>query len=146
MRTIRRGVFETNSSSTHSIAICALRPGDKPDTLPVEEDGSVHIYRGEFGWEEETYRDAATKASYCLTYAESDINKLSSLERVILANVPGSKSVVFENQEKDAYGIAFGYIDHQSDDVCSRAFENDEALRDFIFSRNSELHTDNDNN
>ena len=45
---IRQGVFETNSSSTHSMCI---HPGNKY----VPNMSKLKIETGEFGWEEETY-------------------------------------------------------------------------------------------
>jgi hypothetical protein len=43
MKQIRKGVFETNSSSTHSICIA------KDDGLTIPK--SLHFDFGEFGWE-----------------------------------------------------------------------------------------------
>ena len=57
---IRRSVFETNSSSTHSISI-------------VREPTNIHFPTtlefnvGEFGWEWKTYSDYLSKASYLYT-------------------------------------------------------------------------------
>lgn len=65
MRKIRKGVFETNSSSSHSICI-----DDKTfilDTLIPDADGVITIKAGQFGWEWKKYNDAKAKASYCLT-------------------------------------------------------------------------------
>jgi hypothetical protein len=136
----RIGVFETNSSSTHSIAIsdkdCVL------DTLSVV-DGVCTIYSGEFGWEIETYYDAASKASYCLTWAKEygDETHEDMLKRAVSTQM-GGVQVEFE----PSGGLYdWGYIDHQSSDVCNEAFGSDVSLRNFIFNPNSVLVTDNDN-
>jgi hypothetical protein len=136
----RIGVFETNSSSTHSIAIsdkdCVL------DTLSVT-DGVCTICSGEFGWEIETYYDAASKSSYCLTWAKEygDDTHEDMLKRVISSQM-GGVQVEFE----PSGGLYdWGYIDHQSSDVCKEAFGSDVSLRNFIFNPNSVLVTDNDN-
>lgn len=62
MNTVRRRfVFETNSSSSHSISIVS---GDYiPDKIYVDETGTCNIFPGEFGWEIEDFYDAASKAS-----------------------------------------------------------------------------------
>jgi hypothetical protein len=156
-RQIRKSVFETNSSSTHSIYIsnkeCVL------DRLPVD-DGVCRIYSGEFGWEFRDYYGAASKASYCMTYifqmaqyydTEEKIYKynmefskhlLDMLTEVIMENTK-AKSVEYVKEEDNYY--PYGYIDHQSSGVCGRAFENKEALKNFIFNPKSYLHTSNDN-
>lgn len=46
-RTIRRGVFETNSSSTHSLTICTAEVYDewcKSETLYMDGDGKLFTY------------------------------------------------------------------------------------------------------
>jgi len=68
-RVVRHNVFETNSSSTHSVSISKKLNGiDAPGDLVVsEEDNKVHARFGEFGWEVRDYRQASTKLSYYLT-------------------------------------------------------------------------------
>ena len=143
----RVGVFETNSSSTHSISIAGWSPSKK-DTLTVE-NGVVSIFPGEFGWEEVTYHDAASKASYCYTYAKQT-NRPELLERLaaVIVAETGCKVVQFETAGGEGY--SYGYIDHQScekgdDDPGARALKSDESARNFIFNPKSVLVTDNDN-
>lgn len=140
----REGVFETNSSSTHSICIS---PGDfKPDRIPVDENGVCRIWPGEFGWGYDRFTDAPTKASYAYVYAQDDEELMRRLESVI-RQATGAREVVFCRDAGEFYPS--GYIDHQSDrgdrDVGAAAFENDERLHRFIFSPRSELVIDNDN-
>jgi len=147
MRKIRQGMFETNSSSTHSITI---HPGVCTAKLAVNVNGAVTIRPGDFGWEVETYKDAETKASYCLTYAmQTKRGKLLKMLRKVIKEQVGAKSVAFEALHPDSdYGDEWGHIDHQSiddSDVCGPAFESETALRQFIFNRESILRTDNDN-
>lgn len=137
----RHGVFETNSSSTHSISIHKSTLFDT--TLYVDEDGVCTITPGKFGWEMERYTDAGTKASYCLTYCwrNGDSTKLDMLREVIQFHT-NCKNVQFV--QLDGYSPE-GYIDHQSSDVAEDAFESKNALRAFIFNSRSVLTTDNDN-
>ena len=57
---IRKGVFETNSSSTHAISI---RNNSVGNNYPEE----VSFELGTFGWEYDHYNDTHTKASYLWT-------------------------------------------------------------------------------
>ena len=141
MRVIRCGVFETNSSSTHSITIAGEQCTQR-ETLPVE-DGMCRIYPGKFGWEERTYFDAATKASYCLTWAKQCENDatLGMLRRVVASET--NAEVLFCESVDDYY--KWGDIDHQSNHIAAEAFESDNLLRHFIFCPESILVTDNDN-
>lgn len=149
MKVTRSGFFETNSSSTHSITI---RPSDVVDTIPTEADGVVRIRPGEFGWDVADHFDAQTKASYCLTYVKTvvDAERLERmLHAVICGNLTRPAPVEFTPlPDRPWHGVDqenWGYIDHQSADVARAAFKSPTALRDFIFSSRSVLHTDNDN-
>lgn len=139
MMQIRHGVFETNSSSTHSISIS--KSAKMLDSLPTDANGIVIVRSNEFGWEEETYNDAETKASYCLTYCKNyDPSKLDMLTRVIMSQT-GARVIAYVGESDNDWG----YIDHQSSDVCAMAFEDEENLRMFIFNPDSVFITDNDN-
>jgi len=131
---IRAGVFETNSSSTHSISICSGNP-ELYNTILFDSSGVIILTGGEFGWENESYNDAWSKANYAAIYAEENDEARAMLSKVICAHT-GAKEVQFDIS---------GYIDHQSFDVVEDAFENEETLRDFIFNPHSYLETDNDN-
>lgn len=141
----RHGVFETNSSSTHSICICR-EAGGVLDRLDVDSEGVCRIFPGEFGWEECKYRDATTKASYCYTYAASNQKRLKTLEAVIKRGT-GAAQVRFMEVLDEFYPQ--GYVDHQSGPeergACEEAFASKQALYAFIFSPKSVLVTDNDN-
>ena len=110
MRQIRNGVFETNSSSTHSIAI--PRSSDKPNHV------SFHI--GEFGW---GWREA-DPADYFYTalYYVSDTKKeaeerLAKLISILRDNnveyYLGEVSFIEREYNGTFYGsLENGYIDH----------------------------------
>ena len=132
MKTIRKSVFETNSSSTHSITIGY---GNNWDTLSSDEDGCIFIFGGEFGWEEASYNDAYTKASYCATAAQYDENRQEMLIKVISSYTNCKVDITFD----------VGYIDHQSSEVADEVFYSYDDLKQFIFNKDSVLVTDNDN-
>lgn len=144
MKQIRTSVFETNSSSTHSISVAEEGEGVL-STLTVSKKGVVSIGGGEFGWEQEWYNDAETKADYMAVYAKECYPEEG------IAGVPLWDILcdVIKEQTgcKEVKYIKGGYIDHQSvesQDYHS-VFESPEKLRLFIFSQASYLETDNDN-
>ena len=66
---IRSGLWETNSSSTHTVYFTS---GDTQEDISeldkyIQDDGYLHIEFGKFGWEIENYTDAYTKLQYALT-------------------------------------------------------------------------------
>ena len=146
---IRNGVFETNSSSCHSISIDKNNKNFTASSLYVDEDGCVTLTGGEFGWGQEEYFDALTKANYCAQDIyrydwSSDSYSLDEYKKNMLIDVikeqTGCTDVLFDIQS-----LKDGYIDHESHGTSYEAFQNKEILRNFIFNRNSYLETDNDN-
>lgn len=135
MKNIRTNVFETNSSSSHSISIS---DGDElRDTILPDENGVIHLRGGEFGWEWETYNSAESKANYCAIDCQNDLNMIKMLVEVIKEHT-GARDVLFE------FG-KYSYIDHQSQGTSYDAFRSKEELRRFLFDRNSYIETGNDN-
>lgn len=137
MKNIRNNVFETNSSSTHSISIAENCDGIY-DTLPVE-NGKVLLTGGDFGWAWEKFDDTLSKANYAAQYAEGD-KKLTDMLVAVIKSHTGAKEVELELS---------GYIDHQSARVeggaCKEAFTNKKFLKEFIFNPESFFITGNDN-
>lgn len=144
MKQIRSSVFETNSSSTHSLTVGETGSGVMA-TLWIDEEGKVKIGGGDFGWEQEIYHDAQTKADYLAIYArecypDDRIGSLSLWDILssVIQTQTGCREVVYESD---------GYIDHQSveDNDLHGLFESPAQLREFIFNPTSYLETDNDN-
>lgn len=112
MKQIRRNVFETNSSSTHSIAI----------PKRCEAPSSVDLYTDEFGWA----FDEVDAANYFYTaiYETSDtesemqekVEKLRSIleSRGIEYHFARVKSHTWRSDynDKEYFSLDDGYIDH----------------------------------
>ena len=158
MKTIRYNIFETNSSSSHSITI-SKDLTTTLDSMSLDSKGVLHVYPGEFRWGEDTFTDPETKASYCYTWAKinEDPSKMAMLGTV-LKKQTGAKKVMFhelteyeeelqEDQEltKDDLSGFGGQIDHQSSDVAEEAFTSSKKLKQFIFNPKSILHISSDN-
>lgn len=156
-RQIRRSVFETNSSSTHSFTY-----GNTYNDLVVDDfDNCVHTSLNEFGWEVETYYDSTTKLDYILLAAANftdhsfwwhdgsfeeefeSFKKTKEYQMIeeAVKNVMNCDGIVIEDR-------AEGYIDHQSLEYSSFDEWLDDtyadSVEDFIFG-GVVLHTDNDN-
>lgn len=132
---IRKGVFETNSSSSHSIVMMKT---DKPKETPVK---SGWVYQGELPfWDYDLefgrapfdlLTDWVGRLRYCIA-AGYDIDELTEMCR---RRVSG-----FDHFElpKDPWGkkkYNTGYIDHQSIGVLESALKKfNVSLEEFIFN------------
>lgn len=138
---IRQNVFETNSSSTHSICIA------KNAELTIPE--KLHFSFGEFGWECNTLNSIGEKADYLYTglFANDRISDIEKVGEILKAK---GIDVTFEEatyKEGRTYSDNSGYVDHSNelgeflDAVCN----NEESLLQFLFSPLSFIITGNDN-
>lgn len=144
---IRKNVFETNSSSSHSISIFEIKKDSLMDTsLIPNDDGIITIGENcekEFGWGIETYCNAEIKAMYCYIDRHGDNEGIRMLTNVIKKQTKAEKVVFL--YDDDWSDPNYGYIDHQSDGTSSDAFDTEKTLRNFIFNPKSKLYIDNDN-
>lgn len=129
MKKIRHGVFETNSSSTHSISIADENKPFVIDPIYPDENGVIVLHGEEFGWDWFKYNDAKTKA----TYAYQQLNGSETLINV-LKDITGCEKIVFVE--------GWGYIDHDSVGIVENDYD---YLKNFIFNKNSWLFGGNDN-
>lgn len=141
MINIRKNVFETNSSSSHSISISSRN--NLFDYLEQDENGVITLNGGEFGWTGGDFFDAETKANYCAVDCHNDPVKTKMLIEVIKDHT-GCKDVVF-NINTDYNSGNWSYIDHQSQGTSWDAFTSRDTLKRFIFNPESYLTLDNDN-
>lgn len=146
---IRKNVFETNSSSTHSLVISKKDRGYDYN-LPVDEDGILTISFGEFGWGPEILNTPLEKISYVITdqgyevndvFNEEDALELAIVERVI--NLIKEKCPAVKDVKIKPASIyyPYGYVDHQSTGTS----QEDEDLEHLIFSKDVIILIDNDN-
>ena len=157
--TIRRGVFETNSSSVHSIVI-----GNNGENIYRALPEVQYFGGGGFGWEVEQYNDADTKAEYLWTgivklndEEDIDVDEL----RDSITDILGRHGIRAEFQEvgmiKSQYSDYeyFGflenddycYIDHVYNlkDFVKLIATNEELLMNYLYSNGSMIGTGNDN-
>lgn len=144
---IRTSVFETNSSSTHSLVI-----DDKNfvlDTILPNDEGIIYIESGHFGWEWEKYNDARIKASYLYTaslesYYESKKEEIQERLISVISGQTLANNVVLVPEDSSSWGAG---IDHQSieDGQLDNVLFDESIMKNFIFNENSTLYLGNDN-
>lgn len=152
MLKIRQGVFETNSSSTHSICIA------KKAGLSIPK----HVYFdfGEFGWECDTLRSLSEKASYLYTGLiandrKDDFDKVKNVLTSRGVEVTMEEPIYSMRSYTDAAGKQLeyksgenvGYVDHsdQLKDFLDAICSDERKLLNFLFSDLSFIITGNDN-
>lgn len=172
---IRKGVFETNSSSTHAICIDAsdLDFDDVKDfiNLPNELDFQL---KGEFGWGHDEYHDTQSKANYlAMALTSLPIEELAEAIKFIIvtlhdygveahlpeykicnytwknsAHVDGGKLEVqvYALFDDEVYGN-YAYIDHvgETEEFVRFVCSDKDALMSYLFSDKSFIVTGNDN-
>jgi DNA polymerase sigma len=158
MKQVRNMVFETNSSSTHSITLTGLK--DYYD-IPTH---TLNIEFGEYGWEQERYYSVRSKLSYVFTMIQYKIFYYEPTdEKDLYFEITNSKYAKwiremvkdFCEQEIEInknYSTYYpcGYIDHQSTDILDDFWSDDENefkknMKEFIFNSKYGFVTDNDN-
>ena len=141
----RNSVFETNSSSTHSIHV-DKETKIKDTTLLPDEEGNIVLYGGEFGWEWRRYNDAVTKANYA-SIGSSGVPR-DVFERA-LKEQTGANNIVYKFCESynTEESTNWAYIDHQSSNMMSEFLDvhSVEEIKNWIFNPNCWLITGNDN-
>ena len=166
MKLVRNDVFETNSSSVHSLVVHRKYPleYEYPD-LHVYDDGYIHIPMDKFGWGYDGYIDSKVKLTYAMgmVYQTESRDKYDEDYRQQLGNfydTVGYKAIndmikeyyncdgiLVDKLEHNVY--PYGYIDHQSTEDYSslKDFLDDYGvtLEQFVFDPNVTLIIDNDN-
>ena len=174
MKKFRFGVFETNSSSTHSVTIrgegTLVPESERLSIFPLDDMKNIIINLDdcEFGWELEFYRDPWNKLKYLIMMVvETECNECKNIDDIyetegfkLIQNEIPNKIVIVDNiwelvKFKDNYGHTRsylshnGYIDHQSyegyPDLKSFLDYYHLNVKTFVFNDKVELITDNDN-
>jgi len=131
MKKVRKNIFETNSSSSHSLSLGTLvgMPDQNIDECQIT------LGDGEYGWAWEDFDAWLDKADYITVDAKGDQSKLDKIERAIKEVYPN----VVINWSTE------GYIDHDSDNTFWGNSETDyEEVKTFIWG-NGGFSTGNDN-
>lgn len=138
---LRRSVFETNSSSVHTLSFRKT----ECVTGEVEVGESLVVGLGEYGWGYEELDSPLEKLDYlCLLSAEleGDLSLVDSMIMKVFGNSLWSKLELAEGDKR-------GYIDHQSkhDSIFNELLGLDsDSLKSFFFDPSNKIIITNDNN
>ena len=173
MKAIRHSVFETNSSSTHSVTIPTTVTRNMfylPTSLwPDLLDNKVHVSLGEFGWGYDKYTNPFDKLSYlCTMLVETEGRNVPTREELYetegfrnlnetisqYCNCKGIEIISKLETRKwredgQLYLSHYGYIDHQSCESYRTLQDFLDhyrvSIKDFVFNSGIALIIDNDN-
>lgn len=135
---IRKGTFETNSSSTHSIAI-------SKDKVNIPVGCSINFYIGEYGWEESEY--SFPDYMYTSLLYNNDEEGLQKLKSIL---DKWNVKYDFEEPKWDYYAgnryLDNGYIDHGGEtfSIMREILDDEDLLARALFG-DSTVYTGNDN-
>lgn len=138
---IRKGTFETNSSSTHSIAI-------SKNKIEIPVGSYIHFHIGEYGWEE----DECNFPDYMYTSLlynkdEEGFKKLKSIldKWGVRYNFEKPKWSYWGDNQEEKY-LDNGYIDHgyETYSIMREILDDEDLLARALFG-DSTVYTGNDN-
>lgn len=142
---IRNNVFETNSSSVHTLVIC--NDGREPSEFKLNKNGEIEVDFGQFGKDKRIYTSQYDKLSYLITclyylsgYDISDIYDKWEFRKIqdVVCKYAGATGIkILCNLEPE--------IDHQSQPYSEIEIINvydKEAIIDFVFNKYVSLKTD----
>ena len=152
---IRRGTFETNSSSMHSLSILPYEEFvvknfkdfkkdlsfSKRKFNEVYEKGKLYFFKNDLeqGWG----FDIAMSTYAKIGYAIASFQDKERILEIVRKRIPEIKDIVLPDDTWNG-GKYYGYVDHDSVGTLSSALS-DEEIEDFIFDNKNIIIIDNDN-
>lgn len=141
---IRNEVFESNSSSVHTLTIS--KSGREPSKFIPDKEGYIHVDYGQFGKEHEIYSSQYDKLSYLITLCyycagrygnAADSYQFERIEEAV-KNYTGCNGIIIDDIEEP-------YIDHQSapweEGIDIIDVYDEDSVIDFIFNSYISLKT-----
>lgn len=153
---IRKSVFETNSSSSHSLTLSKGDLAPRPFSAEQLRQGVVEVGLGEYGWEWCRYYRAENKLAYLVTQlvgTRTPSGCPQDVTRLLCEDDPRVQMLCDAVREHTGCTLLIressGCIDHQSASgeagVGLELFNNVQTLRRFVFDPASCVQTGNDN-
>lgn len=147
MNKIRYGMFETNSSSVHSICI-TKKNKDLLKNAPKE----LVFHHGDYGWKNAIYYDMQNKANYlyqtiCDLYWCLPKEKEKALNKISKILLKYDILPIFSEKDVDEDGYEIGNVDHPYDlgEWVESLCRSERKLLRYLFSEESFVITGNDN-
>ena len=146
-RKIRKDVFETNSSSVHTLVIS--NDGREPSKFKLNKEGEIEIDFGTFGKNYDIFNSQYEKLSYlitCLYYTSRgfdvksiyDNYEFTKIKDAIMDYVPDCTGIKILGQNQPC-------IDHQSipyDSIEIINVYDEDSIINFVFNKHVSLKTD----
>ena len=155
MQVTRNAVFETNSSSSHSLTLDTQELVPLPFPKNVLRDGVITVPLGEFGWEWRVLCTTEGKLSYLLTqllgsqYGTADNDDEVAWTEYLREQSPSVDTLcrVVESYTGCKLYVkpSSGYVDHDSVGVGTSVLSNDDDIKHFLFNPKSYIRLGNDN-
>lgn len=160
-RQIRYGVFETNSSSVHTIVYS--NTGMEESKFKLDKDGKIHVKLDiYFGSDECIYNTQEEKLVYLFSFAYDDSSRyydikeddeypyeMHVIERAIMDYVEGCTGIIIDKYtitDSDWETEYDNHFDHQTSphngNSCIVNLWDDWAIQTFVFNKNISLKTD----
>lgn len=152
MKKIRQNVFETNSSSVHSLVINS--EGLEPSNLKIDpKTDHIIVNTQYFGKEYNIYNSQEDKLSYLITYIIADLQRNYDDDEILTVELfKDYRFIDIENIIKEycnCSGIIVnideeGGFDHQTsphESGCIIDFYNNQEVKNFIFNKYISLKT-----
>lgn len=141
MRQIRRSVFETNSSSVHTLQIS--KTGLQPSNLEINKDGNIEVEFGSFDKDYEIYNTQYEKLQYLLSFIGYQECFLEDFyNSYYFQNMRDAVCEYAKAKDIVIVGDKEPYIDHQSADTCVIDLYDKDEIINFVFNEYIALKTD----
>lgn len=146
-RKIRNSVFETNSSSVHSVII-GSKDYSSVEIFKPDKSMTVKFSGGEFGWSYDILSSSYEKANYIAVYLmlyDKDESRIKMFEEVV-KEMTTAQSILYEFMDSNG-DSEDSYIDHQGyeDSDWNCLFTEKAKLKEFIFNTKYSIMIANDN-
>lgn len=147
---LRSKVFETNSSSSHSLTLSAELLTEQPLPAEVLRAGVLKVTGGEYGWEWRRYYLPVSKINYLAAQALQGLGDDVTGDAQTARQTSPAFDLLCEVVEshtgcKVELSSFQSEIDHDSVDCCDAVLKDRDALHRLIFDANSYVETGNDN-
>lgn len=151
---VREQVFETNSSSSHSLTLSPDKVTSATFSPKVLRKGVFILTMDDYGWEWKKYYTLENKLRYLYTqlFWEREFQFFSPEEATAELRRDEPRFDLLCRVVQEHTGVELlvdpevkGAIDHQSCGVGLELFEDEETLKNFLFNENAYVQTGNDN-